>query len=375
MNCKKIRKTLTAYISNELSGDERRKVEVHLQTCPSCRSELISLRTTREMLGAWDEVDPPEELFDRFKARLAEEIRRREAKSLPTLRWPSSKWLYASITVVCFIASLTLGLYILLSREGSISPGTVRDYRSYGQGDIWVSFYISEHERTLKQVSLQKAPSPRGAPIRVPLRRENILYYDEISGESEELKGRSGLILKSRSGWKGETEGESHKEFLSGEALTLEEARRSVSFDIVAPSIIGGEYRLRMIRKARDKECVQLVYSNGLSVISLFEQPLGAREKLGRRDFREYILRLAKNKGRMAVLGWVTEHLSFNLIGEMALSELMRMAEEIQERCLTDKARRYYQRLYGGDEDENTRGDNLNFDADRSHADRGDGSR
>ncbi len=374
MNCRKIRKRLTAYISNELSEDERRKIEIHLQTCPSCRNELIFLRTTREILGAWDEVDPPEELFDRFKARLAEEIRRGESKSFPTFRWPSSKWLYASIAAVCFIASLTLGLYILLSREEGISSGTVRDYSSYGQGDIWVSFYISEHEKTLKQVSLQKAVSSRGASIRIPLRRENILYYDEISGESEELKGRSGLILKSGSGWKGETEGESHKEFLGDETLTLEEARRSVSFDIVAPSIIGGEYRLRMIRKAKDRECVQLVYSNGLSVVSLFEQPMGAREKLGRKDFREYILRLAKNKGRMAVLGWVTGHLSFNLIGEMPLSELMRMAEEIQERRLTDKARRYYQRLYGGDEDEKTRGDDLNFDADRSHAERGDGS-
>jgi hypothetical protein len=232
--------------------------------------------------------------------------------------------------------------------------------------DIWVSFYISEHEKTLKHATLQKAAFPRETPIHIPLRRENILYYDELSGEREELKGQSGLILKSESGWKeprpqslSETErgtgrGEdaeekSDEEFLNSETLTIEEAKKSVSFDIIAPSVIGEEYRLTMVRKAKDKECVQLVYSNGLGVISLFEQPLEAKEKLGRKDFREYILRLAKNEGPMAVLGWGTEQLAFNLTGEMPLSELMKIAEEIHERRLTDEARSYYQMLYGGE--------------------------
>jgi len=51
----------------------------------------------------------------------------------------------------------------------------------------------------------------------------------------------------------------------------------------------------------------------------------------------------------MAVLGWITERLSFNLIGEMTLPELMKIAEEIHERRLTDEARSYYQTLYGGE--------------------------
>lgn len=351
MNCKKVKERLTAYISDELSRDERRNVEMHLQTCPSCQRELVSLQNTKEILSMWDEVDPPDELFKRFEARLAEEERRGETKSFLPFRRLSSKWLYASATAVCFITAVILGLYILLSREDSTLPKAAYDYSSYRQGEVWVSFYISEHEKTLKHAAVQKAAFPREAPIRIPFRRENILYYDEISSESEELKGRSGLILKSESGWKGkeEAEEESHEDVLSGETLTLEEARKSVSFEVIAPSVIRGEYRLEMVRKDRDKECVQLVYSNGPSVISLFEQPLKASEKLGRRDFREYILRLAKNEGRMAVLGWVTERLSFNLIGEMALSELMKIAEEIQERCLTDKARSYYQTLYGGE--------------------------
>ena len=353
MNCKKVRKMLTAYISDELGGDERWKIETHLQMCPSCQREHTSFQATREMLGIWNEVNPPEELSQRFEVRLAEEMQKGETKSFIPFRWLSSKWLHVSATAVCFITAVILMFYILLSREERTLPKTAYDYDSYKQGDVWVSFYISEHEKTLKHTALQKvAALPRETPIRVPFRRENILYYDEISEGSEEFKGQSGVILKSESKWKEEIGDEAHENVLSGETLTLEEAKESVSFDIIAPSVIRGEYRLEIVRKAKDKECIQLVYSNGLSVISLFEQPLKAYDKLGRRDFREYILRLAKNEGRMAVLGWGTETLSFNLIGEMPLSELMKIAEEIHERRLTDEARDYYQMLYGGDEDE-----------------------
>jgi len=362
MNCKKVGKMLTAYLSDELSGDERWQIETHLQMCPSCQREYTSFQATREMLNLWDEVDTPEELSQRFEVRLAEEVQKGEAKSFIPFRRLPLKWIHVSATAVCFITAVILGFYMLFSREGTYpqflpkgestsSPRTA--YDAYRQGDVWVSFYISEHEKTLKHATLQEAAAlPREIPIRVPFRRENILYYDEISEESEELEGKSGLIVKSENGWEKEESAkeDAHKEILIGEPLTLEEARKSVSFDIIAPSVIRGEYQLKMVRKAKDKEYVQLVYSNGLSVISLFEQPLKANDKLGRRDFREYILRLAKNEERMAVLGWGTEALSFNLIGEMTLSELMKIAEEIQERRLTDEARSYYQMLYGGDE-------------------------
>ena len=309
MNCKRVKKTLTAYISDELSKDKRRKVEMHLQICPSCQRELTSLQATREMLGAWVEINPPEELFSKFEARLAEEAKRGEVKSFLPFRWLSSpilgisfhstKWIYVSATAVCFITAVILMFYILLSREERTLPKTAYDYDSYKQGDVWVSFYISEHEKTLKHAALQRtAALPREVPIRVPFRRENILYYDEISEGSEELKGQSGLILKSESGWeKEEAEEDVHKQILNGETLTLEEAGKSVSFDIIAPAVIRGEYHLDMVRKAKDKECVQLVYSNGLSVISLFEQPLEAREKLDRGDFRNIYFDLQRTKG------------------------------------------------------------------------------
>ena len=361
MNCKKVRQMLTAYISDELDRDERRDIETHLQMCPSCQRELNFLQATKEMLGMWVEVDPPEELSQRLEVRLAEEVQKGEAKSFIPFRRLPLKWIHVSVTAVCFITAVILGFYILFSREGTHPQPLPRGestssaraaYDAYRQGDVWVSFYISEHEKTLKHAALQRtAALPREVPIRVPFRIENILYYDEISEESEELKGQSGLILKSENGWqKKDIEKGTHEDIVNGETLTLEEAGKSVSFDIIAPAVIKGEYRLEMVRKAKDKECVQLVYSNGLSVISLFEQSLKAAEKFDRGDFREYILRLAKNEERMAVLGWVTEQLFFNITGEMALSELMEIAEEIHERRLTDEARSYYQMLYGGDE-------------------------
>nr|MBC8460926.1 zf-HC2 domain-containing protein [Deltaproteobacteria bacterium] len=251
MNCKKVGKMLTAYISDESGGDERREIEAHIQICPSCQRELASLQATRETLGIWDELETPEELSQRFEVRLAEEVQKGETKSFIPFRWLSSpilgislhstKWIHISATVVCFITAVTLMFYILLSREERTLPETAYDYNSYKQDDVWVNFYISEHEKTLKHAALQEAAALSWeAPIRVPFRRENILYYDEISEESENLKGQSGLILKSESGWREEIEDETHEDVLSGEILTLEEARKSVSFDIIAPSVIRG---------------------------------------------------------------------------------------------------------------------------------------
>lgn len=136
MNCKKVKKILTAYISDELSKDERWEVEMHLQICPYCQREFVSLQATREMLGVWDEVDPPEELFNRFEAKLAEEALKGEHFTFHASRFMhhvsrftfhSTRWLYASATAVCFLTAVTLGLYILLSREKNTLPGAIYD--------------------------------------------------------------------------------------------------------------------------------------------------------------------------------------------------------------------------------------------------------
>ena len=163
-----------------------------------------------------------------------------------------------------------------------------------------------------------------------------MLYYDTFSGESEEAQGQSGVILKGGNHWEktsdiGEKSG-NEVVISEGEVLNLDEARKAVSFDIVAPAALSEGYRLTVIRKIHDRECIQLVYSDGAKTISLFEQPVLRQERLSRSDFREYLLHLGKDRDRIAVLGWHSDKVSFNLVGEMKLPELMEIADQVQER-------------------------------------------
>ena len=51
-DCEKIREKLSAFIDHELPHSERNLIEKHLQQCPSCRQEEISLRKIYDLLDS-----------------------------------------------------------------------------------------------------------------------------------------------------------------------------------------------------------------------------------------------------------------------------------------------------------------------------------
>ena len=343
MNCRKLSKELTAYTSDELGKLDRQRIGTHLQECSSCREALASLENTRKMLRFWADAEPASDLLHEFEARLSEAVVRKAGKPFLSFKWPSRKWIYGFVMIACLAVAIYSGFHFLsLSHE---KPSEVTS-----TSDTQIGFYIAEHESSIKQVSFQKtAPSPRG-PLWIPFRKENMLYYDTFSGESEEAQGQSGVILKGGNHWEktsdiGEKSG-NEVVISEGEVLNLDEARKAVSFDIVAPAALSEGYRLTVIRKIRDRECIQLVYSDGARTISLFEQPVLPKERLKRGDFREYLLHLAKDKKRTAVLGWHTDKVSFNLVGETKLPDLIEMAGQVQERLTTDNVKNYYKKIY-----------------------------
>jgi len=60
---------LSAYIDDELTSGERRRIETHLKVCPMCQAELARLERIRTMLAA--AVERPA-----FHNRLMERMRR-----------------------------------------------------------------------------------------------------------------------------------------------------------------------------------------------------------------------------------------------------------------------------------------------------------
>ena len=72
-DCSAISETLSAYIDEELTGEELSAVELHLSQCVKCRQEIESLEATISLVSSLPRVSSP--------INLAETIRVHEAPS------------------------------------------------------------------------------------------------------------------------------------------------------------------------------------------------------------------------------------------------------------------------------------------------------
>ncbi|MHC4542316.1 MAG: hypothetical protein ACYS74_21440, partial [Planctomycetota bacterium] len=74
---------------------------------------------------------------------------------------------------------------------------------------------------------------------------------------------------------------------------------------------------------------LQLLYTDGINSVSLFEQPLDGQRWLEAKDFREYaVYRNAEQVGG-TILAWRDDALSYVFIGNIEMSQLMDMAQSI----------------------------------------------
>jgi hypothetical protein len=65
-----IKELLTAYLENELSGEERKEVDSHLSSCSECLRELDELKATDNLLTDIPEIEPPANSEFRFHEML-----------------------------------------------------------------------------------------------------------------------------------------------------------------------------------------------------------------------------------------------------------------------------------------------------------------
>ena len=72
MSCHNIQEKLNDYIEQELSEEQSRQIEMHLNTCPECRAELSELKTVLSLTRNLDAVDPPPFLAKRIMANVRE---------------------------------------------------------------------------------------------------------------------------------------------------------------------------------------------------------------------------------------------------------------------------------------------------------------
>jgi len=187
-----------------------------------------------------------------------------------------------------------------------------------------INLYLREHQDVVARTASLESSDPQ--PARMHVSRRDILYYEFLDDGPGFM--RPGIIIRGSSSQR-EISLSQAPTIANGHTLTLSEARRTSNFDLVAPPRLYPGHRLDKIRRIEDRDALHLSYSNGIKRISLFEQYLDGQRQLVAQDFREYAVYLNKDQGGGAILAWRDDALSYVLIGNVEMSQLMDMAQSI----------------------------------------------
>lgn len=128
MNCRNIRKRLSAYQDRELSPDEQARIKSHLQGCPGCSALHAEFQHTWEMLGYVPEIHPAPTFYLKLRKKIAGLNDRR---FFPGLRQAFQFFPAHLATITLVLAGLVVGGYTgnFFFQEGLIShQGHQSDY-------------------------------------------------------------------------------------------------------------------------------------------------------------------------------------------------------------------------------------------------------
>ncbi|MHC4071176.1 MAG: hypothetical protein ACYSWW_18735 [Planctomycetota bacterium] len=187
-----------------------------------------------------------------------------------------------------------------------------------------INLYLREHQGVVARTASLDLSDPQ--PARMHVSRRDIVYYEFLDGGPG--FAHPGIIIR-RSSSQQEIGSSQAPAIANGHTLTLSEAREISNFDLVAPPRLYPGHRLDKIRRIEDRDALHLSYTNGIDRISLFEQHLDGQRQLVAQDFREYAVYLNKGQGGGAILAWRDDTLSYVLIGNVEMSQLMDMAQSI----------------------------------------------
>jgi len=187
-----------------------------------------------------------------------------------------------------------------------------------------INLYLKEHQDVVaRHVSASPATPP---PAQMRVSRHDILYYELFDDGPEYM--RPGIIVRGSSSQHqlGSPEAPA---ISNGHTLTLSEARQTADFELHALARLYPGYSLDQIRRIKGRDALQLLYTDGINSVSLFEQPLDGQRGLSRQDFREYAVYQNKGQTGGTILAWRDDALSYVLIGKIEMSQLMDMAQSI----------------------------------------------
>jgi hypothetical protein len=188
---------------------------------------------------------------------------------------------------------------------------------------IIINLYLKEHQDTIARAA---SLSPATLPVQMRLSQHDILYYEFLNDGPEFM--RPGVIVRGPS-YQRQISSSKAPAISNGHTLSLSEAHQAADFDLLTPSWLDPGYTLEQIRRIEGHDAMQLLYTDGINSVSLFEQPLDRQRGLKPQDFREYAVYRNKEKVGGTILAWRDDILSYVLIGNIEMSRLMDMAQSI----------------------------------------------
>ena len=187
-----------------------------------------------------------------------------------------------------------------------------------------INLYLKEHQGAVARHASLSPAAPEPTQMRVD--PHDVLYYEFFDDGPEYM--HPGIIVRGPSSER-EIDLSKAPAISNGHTLTLSEARQAAGFNLVSPSWLRPAYALDQIRRIEGRDALQLLYTNGIDSVSLFEQPLDGQRGLSQEDFREYAVYRNTERSGGTILAWRDDELSYVLISSSDMSELMDMAQSI----------------------------------------------
>jgi len=267
-------------------------------------------------------------LKDIFEAQ--EESKRTTSATFEPNIWRILLWSKAGCLAAAFLIIFSWAACFVLSRKvTNLKDELARRDVAIARSDdsSTINFYLREHQDVIARSASLKRYSPQPAQMRV--RQDDILYYEFLDDGPEYM--RPGIIVRGPSSQR-EISSPEAPVISNGHTLTLSEARKTAGFNLVSPSWLRPAYALDQIRRIEGRDALQLLYTDGIDSVSLFEQRLDGQHGLSRQDFREYAVYCNTEQAGGTILAWKDDALSYVLIGNTEMSQLMDMAQSISVR-------------------------------------------
>ncbi len=225
----------------------------------------------------------------------------------------------SSLLACCFLSRRVFDLKAELekvqARQDVVAPET--------DNSATINLYLKEHQDVIaRRASLDSAPPP----VQMRVSQQDILYYESFDAEPGYMS--PGIIVRGPAS-QHQIDSQEAPLITNGHTLTLSKAEQAAGFDVVLPSWLDPGYALDQIRRIEGRDTLQLLYTDGINSVSLFEQPLDGQRGLEPKDFREYAVYRNKEQTGGTILAWRDNARSYVLIGNAELSQLMNMAQSI----------------------------------------------